>query len=182
MRLQPLDLFFTRSPSWLSRAIRWAEREPGEEKSLTSHVGVIVTHGDLPQVECIEALRKVRRHRLWKKYGRSRTELVVYRPMNIKPLHQSLILNGIKRRVGQKYGYGKIGLHLLAKLTGRREWKRLSFLDRFPICSYLVAMEFGRWGYHFGVSDRKADPDDILDFCQGHPDKWTKVRPWGTLG
>lgn len=179
--LQPLDVFYTRKPTWMSRAIRWAEQEKGEEKSLTSHVGAIVTAGTIRRVKCIEALSRVRRHSLWKQYAFDGTEMTIFRPRNISYRHKDKILDGLRRRVGQRYGYSKIGLHLLVKLTGKRKWLNLTFLDRFPICSYALAIEFGRLGYHFGVSDRKADPDDMLDFSMANPDKWECVRPWGQL-
>jgi hypothetical protein len=36
------DTFFTRSNSRLGRAIRWAEKDPGEEETWTNHTGVVV--------------------------------------------------------------------------------------------------------------------------------------------
>lgn len=177
---QPLDLFFSRNSSWLSNAIRWATREPGEPKSEASHVGAIVTRGPLQEVLCIEALRKVRLHSFWKKYH-GRGKVTIYRARNIGPQDRAFIVEGLHDRVGQSYGYAKIGLHLLHKLTGRRRWLRLSLLDRWPICSYLMAIEFGRRGYHFGIDGRKATPDDMLDFCQANPDKWECVQPWAKV-
>jgi hypothetical protein len=180
MVYQPLDIFFTRNPTFLSRVIRWAEREPGEAKSEASHVGAIVSNGPLKKVYCIEALKKVRYHSLWSRY-RGRGTMTVYRPKNIEPDDVEEILWGLRRHVGDSYGYLKIGLHFLRKLTGNRNWLKLSVLDRYPICSYLVATEFEAQGYDFGVKGRLATPDDMLDFCQANPDKWQCVRPWAEV-
>lgn len=180
-QLNPLDVFFTQSGTWMSKAIRWAEREPGEAKSTASHVGAIVTAGTIRQVVCVEALHKVRRHKLSKKYGGKSGKVCIWRPRNVREIDQVRILEGLEKRVGQRYGYAKIGLHLARKVTGRRKWLNFSFLDSFPICSYLVAIEFERRGYDFGVKARKANPDDMLDFMMMNPDKWECVRPWATV-
>ena len=180
MTYQPLDLFFSRNASWLSKAIRWAEREPGEPRSEASHVGAIVTGGPLMEVECIEALKKVRRHGFWKKY-RGRGKVTIYRARNIGPQDRAFILEALEDHVGESYGYLKIGLHLLRKLTGGRDWLRLSVLDRYPICSYLAATAFETRGFTFGVKGKRATPDDMLDFCQAEPDKWACVRPWAKV-
>jgi len=178
---QPLDLFFTRSGSWLSRGILWATRDDGEPKTEASHVGGIVTAGYLNRVVCVEALRRVERHRLWGKYGGSGQWMTIYRPLNIRDIDQDRIREDVEGHVGDRYGYAKIGLHLLRKLTGDPSWLRFSLLDDFPICSYLWATAFERWGYDFGIKGRRATPDDMLDYCQAHPKRWKCVRPWATL-
>lgn len=182
MTYYPLDLFFTREPgSLLSMAILWATREEGEAPTEASHVGAIVTTGELQEVECIEALRRVKVHGLWDRYHGRGSELTIYRPVNLSARQQVRILDRLHSRVGQRYGYAKLLLHLLRKLTGDPDWLRLSFLDRWPICSYLTAVEFEREGLTFGVEGRMATPDDMLDFCQAHPDKYRLVRPWAEI-
>ena len=42
--------------------------------------------------------------------------------------------------------------------------RRLGRLDRYPICSWLVAHSYKKAGKHFGFSARAASPDDIWDF------------------
>jgi len=180
MTYQPLDLFFTRNASWLSKAIRWAEQEKGEAKSEASHVGAIVTEGYLEYVYCIEALKKVRRHSFWKKYH-GKGKVTIYRARNIGPEDRAAILKALHGHVGETYGYLKICLHLLRKLTGGRDWLKLCTLDRYPICSYLVATAFEARGLTFRVKGKRATPDDMLDFCQSNPDKWECVRPWAAV-
>ncbi|MCK5316340.1 MAG: hypothetical protein KAJ55_00420 [Anaerolineales bacterium] len=180
MNYQPLDLFFTRNPTWLSRAIRWAEREKGEAKSEASHVGGIVTEGPIEYVLCIEALRKVKRHSLYKRY-KGKGQMTIYRPLNIPWIDRQDILDGVSSQVGDKYGYLKIGTNLLVKLTGWKKWADLNVLDRFPICSYLYSIWFEKSGYRFGIDGKRATPDDMLDFCQANPDKWECVKPWGKV-
>ena len=181
MPYQPMDLFFTRSGSWLSEVIRWATREKGEAKTEASHVGAIITPGFLSNVECVEALTKVERHPLWEKYGGSGQWMTIYRAVNISAPVKRRMARRLRAKVGETYGYGKILLHLLRKLTGDPRWLDLSLLDRYPICSYLVATEFDREGFSFGIDGRKATPDDMLDFCEANPDKWKCVRPWASV-
>ena len=178
---QPLDHVFTASGTWLSRAILWAERDKGEPKSEASHVAVITTEGLLKDVYCIEALHKVRHHRLWDKYGGSGQRMTIYRPLNIGRIERDRILTRLLKREGQRYGYSKLALHLMYKLTGDRRWIELAFIDQWPICSYLLAVEMEREGYNYGVEGRTADPDVMLDFCQAHPDKYECLRPWAPV-
>lgn len=179
---QPLDLFFTRKPSsWLSRAILWATQEDGEEKSEASHVGAILTSGTLDQVVAIEALRKVRIHRLWNHYAGSGNHMTVYRPLNIGTIQRDRILERLRQREGQTYGYTKILWHLLRKLSGDPDWLKMSLVDRWPICSYLIAVEFEREGLSFGVEGRRATPDDQHDFVRDNPDKYQLIRPWARV-
>jgi hypothetical protein len=71
---------------------------------------------------------------------------------------------------GKLYGMGKILLHL-AGLSG------LSFIDRFPICSWTVGVPYQHEGQSFGLDASKAKPDHIWDFVREHKRFWTCVRP-----
>ena len=65
----PADVFLTRGHSFLSRAIRFFTRGLGESRTKVNHVGVVVTKGSLETAEVVEAVSRVKRHRLWNAYG-----------------------------------------------------------------------------------------------------------------
>lgn len=67
---------------------------------------------------------------------------------------------------GRKYGWGKIAAHLGDwMLGGRYVWRRLARMDKYPICSWVVASSYGEVGENFGVKVGEASPDDIWDWC-----------------
>lgn len=181
IELKPLDLFFSRTGTWLSRAILWATQEKHEGPSEASHVGCIVTPGIIRRVQAVEALRRVERHSLWDQYAGSKHELNIFRPLNIRLPHMALIVHDLERQVGRKYGYGKLVLHLFRKITRDPRWLRFSSLDQYPICSYLVARSFEKYGYDFGVPYSMATPDDMHDFCLANPEKYQELWPWRKL-
>lgn len=183
MTYEPLDIFCTKGTSWVARMIRWATREPGEPATKVNHVGAIMSTGALQRVECIEAIgRGVTVRRFWTGYAYKKDEVVIYRPVNIPPEEMQAIAEGLLAHEGQAYGYWKLVPHLLRKLTRWKGWLRLFRLDQYTICSYLIAVEFSKKGYKFGVRAKAATPDDILDFCEQNPDKYELVRPLTRVG
>ena len=62
--LQPADIFFTRGTGLLSRLIRFFSRGIGEARTKVNHVGVVVEAGPIEKAVVIEALTRVKRHRL----------------------------------------------------------------------------------------------------------------------
>lgn len=167
------DVFVSRGPSLMARGIQWATRERGESPTHASHAGVIVSSGPWRDVYSIEALERVVFHRWGDKYARGHW-VEVYRPRNLTDDQRATILHYLHGRVGDRYGYAKIGLHLLRKLTGW-EWPLRHPVDRWPICSYLVARAFREAGLDFGVHEGMATPDDIHDFCARRADLYERV-------
>ncbi len=64
---------------------------------------------------------------------------------------------------------------------GAYVFRRLAFMKRYPICSWLVAHSSNEVGKHFDVDAGAATPDDIWDFCVGNPDKYRTVLELGPL-
>lgn len=178
--LLPCDVFVTRGRSLFARGIRWATRDKGERPTQVNHVGAIVEAGDWMDVQCIEALQRVELHSFARKYAGTDHWAAVYRPTNITTEQQGKVLAYLHNHVGNKYGYGKIGLHLLRRLTGSDFWLRHQ-TDRWPICSYLVAKAWKRAGLDFGCDERLATPDDIHDFMLANPEKYQFVLQIGRI-
>ena len=81
---------------------------------------------------------------------------------------------------GKKYGYFKIVAHALDKFIGGRYFfRRLCFMDNYPICSWLVAHVYSQLSglqHYFGVPNNACQPDDIEDFCTGRRSPFKEVK------
>ncbi|UCE34885.1 MAG: hypothetical protein JSV40_02930 [Deltaproteobacteria bacterium] len=181
--LQPPDIFLTRGTSLVSRAIRLFTRAIGESRTKVNHVGVIVIEGDLRTAVAVEAFTKVKRHKLWKQYGPpSSSEVAIYRATNLSEDEIETITKAAESYVGRTYGYLKLLAHLADWfLQGAYVFRRLARMDKYPICSWLVAHSFAKAGKYFGVPPGAASPDDIWDFIQSHLDIYTEIYPLGLL-
>ncbi len=178
----PCDIILTSDDTWLSKVIQFFERAPDEPKALVSHVGAIISGGPEAEAIIVEALSHVRRHRLWDEYGGRKTRVGAFRPLDLTRDQRARIIAGLESYVGRDYGYLKLVAHGLdwglSKIFLRDVylWRRLFCLDRYPICSWVVAQAWARAGLTFGVAPGQAQPDDIWDFCMSHPEKYELLR------
>ena len=181
--LEPGDVFLTRGHSIISWAIRFFTRAAGEKRTKVNHVGVVVEAGDIKTAIVVEALSRVKRHKLWSQYGPPRKDgVAVYRATNLTPEEIQRIVATAERQVGKKYGYLKIAAHFMDwLLQGVYLFRRLVPDGKYPICSWLVAHAFSKAGKHFGVEPGAATPDDIMDFIERNPDRYTEIRPLAPL-
>lgn len=174
MQLLAGDIVLTRAGTFVGKAIRFLTRRIGEGPSRVNHVGIMVT----PTL-IVEALRTVERRSLNDAYGPpSKQSIAVYRPLNLTGEEMVRVLLRANGYVGRKYGYLKVVAHALDWLfQGAYVFRRLAGVDRYPICSWVVAKAFSAAGKDFGVDAGAATPDDIHDFVTSHPDKYEQVWP-----
>ena len=183
LMLEPGDVFATRGRSVVSRLIRFFTRSFGEKRTRVNHVGLVVVGGLLQDVVVVEALSRVRRHKLLSRYGKGGTsEVAVFRPLNLDEDQKRMLVAKAESYVGRKYGWGKVVAHFADwLLLGAYVFRRFTQGDEYPICSWLVAHAFKAVGKHFGKPAGAASPDDIWDFMTTHPDKYREVVPLGLL-
>lgn len=170
------DIVLTSSQRWLARLIRFGTRRRGESRTVVNHAGCIVDDGGT----LVEALKWVEHHNIAQHYGGCKDRVAIFRPANIPEEDLEKIASEMWRHIGQSYGYAKIGLHvidgLLGKLGIRPIASRLAVLDRYPICSHLVAIAYAEAGYNFNVRPQAATPDDIWDFVTADDSPYECVR------
>ena len=177
--LLPGDVFLTYGDGFFSRLIRFFTRSVGESRTQVNHTGIVVTEGDLKNCQVVETLLRVRKHKLWKRYGRSKlTKVAVYRPINLTFAEIDTVVANALAQIGKKYGPHVIIGHLLDwLLLGAYVFRKILKSSNYPICSWLVAAAFAAAGKDFGVEPGAAQPDDIWDFIQANPDKYRMVHP-----
>lgn len=185
--LQPADLVFVSGTSWVSRMIRRCETQPGEQPALASHVaGVVSSSMPIDGAMIVEALRKVTRRNLIDAYGDGKEKIKIVRNVFLNSWQRAGIAAEASAKIGQGYGYGKIALQALdAGLSWifRRDvnvFRRFACLPE-PICSTLWAKPYASRGITFGVDADAANPDEMLDYIQAHPEEWEVLRDWEYL-
>lgn len=167
----PGDIVLTSSDSWVGQAIRFGTQEPGEDPTLVQHSEVLVdTYGT--SVGALGSGVVARNLRM--AYERTNTQVAIFRANNISDETRAALADDAATYVGKRYGYAKILLHvvdgllwrLIPPLSGRPMLTSLSFMESFPICSYLVGKVYARQGLFFDVPPGAASPDDIDDYVR----------------
>ncbi len=176
--LQPCDIFLVRGTGLISRLIRFFSRGIGESRTMVNHTGIVVAGGDLQQAVIVEAVRFVRRRRLWEGYGSGDDEVAIYRPLNLTEDEAVKIVAAAESYVGRDYGYLMIAAHVLDWFFFHAYlFRRLIRSDNYPICSWVVASAYSKADKNFGVAPGEAEPDDIWDFVMKNSDKYQQIRP-----
>lgn len=178
------DIFFSRSHTWLGRAIRRLTTGAGEALSQVNHVGIFLNSTTLELAISTEALARVRTGRFWSFYHDARIEVAVWRDMTLTPEEQRLVVEEALHYRRHLYGFLKLPLHALdwalARAAGRRDayvFRRLGFIRRYPICSVQIARAYSKANRNFGVAAGGAQPDDAWDFVNTHLNKWRCIVP-----
>ena len=179
IELLPGDVFLTYGAGFFSKLIRFFTRTIGESRTQVNHSGIVVAQGDLESCEVVETLLRVRKHRVWERYGPfSLDKVAIYRPINLTPEETDTIVVQAVKQVGKRYGIFTVIGHLLDwLLLGAYVFRKIFQSKNYPICSWLVAYAFARAGKNFNVEPGAAQPDDIWDFIQKNPDKYQQIHP-----
>lgn len=172
----PADLGFTPG----LKAVRIAQRTPGEPKSWAGHVFGFVTGEKI-----LEALGRVVES-LWAEHeGPSQ----VWRYTGLGMMQRWMVVGAALSFKGKLYGVWKIALHLVDWGLAWGAWaltlgghqgevyaaRRLQVFDDFPNCHQVWARAyFQALGYEFGAPAHRVNPDQMLDWVEMSPD-WEKV-------
>lgn len=163
--LQVGDIIATQNSGLLSRLIRWFTRRRGQGPSWASHTAMVLTAE--PAVIIIEAQLQVVVRALTY-YERTGARLVIHRhPGGLTAQERRELCLKTLDYEGRMYGFLKVAAQALDHLLGDRYvFRRLAFMDAYPICSWLVAYAYDRVLHlQFGTPPNAAAPNDILDYC-----------------
>ena len=178
VELQSGDVFLTKGNSFVSKAIRFLTRDKGESRTEVNHVGVVVVDGNVQNAVIVEASSKVVRRTMNSYYKSKNTKVAVYRYRNLTDTEEDIIADYSESMVGAKYGYLKIVAHFLDWcLGGVYFFRRFAQMERYPICSWIVAYAYQDAGLGFGVRANAASPDDIWDWVVKPENGWVEIHP-----
>lgn len=159
------DVIHVQSQGLLSRLIRWFSRGWGEKKTWASHSALVLTVAE--DIEIIEALTRVTRRPI-SAYAKKKSKLLVSRiPGGLDSEQKVQVIRKAEDYHGRVYGFIKLLPHALDRLFDNKYvFRRLLWIDDYPICSWLVAYVYDRLlKYQFGTPPNAAQPDDLLDHC-----------------
>jgi hypothetical protein len=177
------DIVLTRGTAFISKAIRFFQRNKGEDISKVNHTGTIAEDSDLKNAQLIEALATVKCHSLMEQYGGKKCKVAIFRKRNLREDERVEIASKAKSYVGKKYGVIKIVGHALDWcIGGKYVFRRMLRMDDYPICSWVVGYAYAEIGVKFkGVEPWACQPDDIWDACIDFS-KYDIIYPLCTLG
>lgn len=191
MQPQPADIVAIQGCGWISRAICEATH------SQVSHVGMVTGHSydEVPIVT--EALTKVVTHG-WPKCIANAEHVWLIRDNALSPEQRESIAHTARSFTGDSYGYADLGLAYLdcafetRWFTDHLTW---GWLNKFPICSYVVAEAYYQASIMFGLTSipklsywisrrliigrgkglnpQSVFPSDIFEFAVKEPSTFT---------
>ncbi|KKL17977.1 hypothetical protein LCGC14_2480160, partial [marine sediment metagenome] len=161
------DIILTRGSGFISRAIRRFGHEEGQE-ALVSHAGIFIS-----PMFVIEALSRVVTSAFPRDFKEKGSQYIVLSPKNVPDEQRRILALIASNFSARSYGYLKIVGQMVDWMI-MSNWfsSRVLTWDRYPYCSFLVAEAYRSIGMDFGVPSKSTTPDDILDFCMAHPEKY----------
>lgn len=178
MQLQAGDVFLTQGNSFVSKAIRFLTRDKGESRTEVNHVGVVTVDGTDRTAIIVEASSKVVRRPMNAYFMSKHTKVAIYRYGLLTDAEEDAVVNYSESMVGAKYGYVKILAHFLDWcIGGVYFFRRFAQMERYPICSWIVAYAYQDAGLGFGIEANAASPDDIWDWVTNQDNGWRQVHP-----
>lgn len=169
MNIYPADILCVGGKGWISNQIKKATHSP------ISHSGLILANDP---TFVIEAEFKVITRPLDESIAGMECAYILHN-RKLSPAQRDTILNRASGFSTDDYGILDIGLQLL-DCTFHTRWftDKLTFglLNRFPICSYVVAESYKSAGELFGFEARSITPGDLFTFAVDHPQIYTVTR------
>jgi hypothetical protein len=162
----------------------WLMRTSGEGSTYAVHTAQFLDACRYLEMDFVGKIRPTRdilgkrqAHDLWERRG-----FEVWRCRWLSVEQREAVSRQALAYLGAEFGMAKFLTHLLdgliMKVTGREVFffRRLNHDHRYPICSWITAFSYDRaLHYRFGVPPECADPDEIGDWLNAHPDEWVRV-------
>lgn len=163
--LRPGDIVLTTADSFVSRAIRYFTRLPGEPQTRFSHAEIVVGRGRLEVAEVVSAdARGIRQRTLLPFHGGKAA--VIYRPP-IPAEERRAAASRARRLVGGRYPYWRLAAHMMDRLLAGAYLCRRAFRSPDnPECAALIALVYDRSIIFSNKPWWAVDPDDLDDHAQ----------------
>jgi len=161
MDLQPGDIFLTRNPMALGKAINWIQRiKSNDNESIYSHAGIITTDSGMT----LEALWTIKSQNLFDAYEGSR--VMIGRNTRMTKDRYIKGIKTVRPFTGRRYPFHRLFLHLIPGAS------KYINTGRFLVCSELV----DKFLFEAGIEKqyRGRNPDNIADMIRDWK-KWETV-------
>ena len=177
-------VLFAGRRDFYGRLSRWIMRTSGEGPTYAVHTAQFLDSSSYLELDIVgkiratpEILRKRQSHDLWQRRG-----FEIWRCQSLTEEQREAVTCRARDYLGATFGMAKFFTHLLDGLINKaisRDvyfFRRLNHDQRYPICSWITAFSYDRaLHYQFGVPPECADPDEISDWVNEHPDEWVRV-------
>jgi hypothetical protein len=177
-------ILFAGREDWYGIASRWLMQTSGETPTYAVHTAQFLDAGSYLELDIVgkiratrEILRKRQAHDMWQRRG-----FEVWRCRSLAAEQREAVTQQALAYLGATFGWAKFLTHLfdglISKVVGREVFffRKLNHDQRYPICSWITAFSYDRaLHYQFGVPPQSADPDEIGDWVNTHPDVWVRV-------
>lgn len=180
--LLPGDVVLTRNTKPVGSGILLFTRDivHGEPKSEVTHGGIISTGGvSTAGVTEARVLKRVTENLFYETYEFQ--NVCVARATNLDDFARNVLRDEALSLHGDKYTERVLFYHMvpgLVRLLSSR------FGDRWRICTWVVGRCYMKLDMDFGVSYKRANPDDIYDFIVanlGTKYRWVIPPTWGNF-
>uniref|UniRef100_A0A6M3XV55 Peptidase n=1 Tax=viral metagenome TaxID=1070528 RepID=A0A6M3XV55_9ZZZZ len=160
--LKPGDIFCTRNPMLLGRAICFFEKLHAKDNQAEySHAGIILSGNG----ETFEALWTNRRQNLWEAYKGQKVLIGSHKNMTAEAFVKGW--DGIKKYEGQWYAGWRLFLHMMPFLSKIGT-------GGFAVCSELAGKFIEKSGIYEEFYWKGRNPDDIADMIHNWKG-WTMI-------
>jgi hypothetical protein len=191
------DIVFTKAQGggFISRQIQWWTRTWFEPPTLASHVAIVVKSSTRLSESIIveQTWPRIMKSTLGKYYGKSK--VYIYRDHALSDDQRRTLAEAALNARG-RYGLTKVvrflanaiigkvislPVVLAGLLMGRKvrgfEPPVFDWIDitGSVVCSQFIAGLWWNLGYHFGKAWQSVTPDDLMDFCQIHPERFVRI-------
>ena len=162
IKLKPGDIFLTRNPMALGKAINWIQRiKSNDNESIYSHAGIITTESGMT----LEALWTIKSQNLFEAYRGAK--VMIGRHADMTKDHYLMGIKAVRPFTGRIYPFHRLFFHLIPGAS------KYINSGRFLVCSELV----DKFLFESGVERRwyrGRNPDHIADMVRDWK-KWETV-------
>jgi len=181
MEFQTGDIICVNGDSLFKSIIGWFSRSHNEPKTYAKHIAGLKDNETVS--EAVWTVKETSIH----EWNISHKQFEVWRKKDISEKDKKIIYDYLNSKHGNIYGGWKLFLFasdfLLTKILRKRKdvylFRKLGFIEDFPICSWLYAYAYDNIGYRFGgYEPNRIDPDTMRDKML-KSDEWEMIYKKG---
>lgn len=171
------DLIFTSNRNGImGRFIPFFETSPGEEDTIVSHMGIVISGGGVNSAWVGEPTFSIRPRVVKHPFTELTGDVWVMRLETLTDAQRYLIGSTADDRVGEDYAWWRLGGYAIDNLISRglgifgikkevRLVSKLNFLSNVSVCSNYATSCLDKF-YDWKVDTKELTPDEAWDICK----------------